>query len=202
MLVSEKINLAKTYPEYYTANQKPKIVNLEPYHYLSIQGQSAPESPIFLDAMGQLYSLAYRVKSICKEQDLDFVVPKLEGFWWVEGHSSYENTPRSQWHWKLLLRMPDFVGGSDVKEAMTILINDQKIPENHRLLWEEIHEGLCVQMLHTGSYENEKATVEKLIQFVKREGFDVVGKHHEIYLSDPRKTEESKLRTIIRYAIQ
>ena len=98
--------------------------------------------------------------------------------------------------------MPDFVGGSDVKEAMAILINDQKIPENHRLLWEEIHEGLCVQMLHTGSYENEKATVEKLIQFVKREGFDVVGKHHEIYLSDPRKTEESKLRTIIRYAIQ
>lgn len=202
MLTMEKLDLKKAYPEYYTAGQKPKVVNLEPYYYIMSQGQSTPEAPDFEQAIGHLYTLAYKLKFSSKAGDMDFVVPKLEGFWWVEGDKPFELTPRTEWHWKLMMRMPDFIGKSDFDEAITALVADEKLPADHKLVFEELHEGLCLQVMHLGSYEEEGPSIEKIQRFAAQEGFEVTGKHHEIYLSDPTKTEVSKLKTIIRYSIQ
>lgn len=199
---TQKLNLQTAYPEYYTAAEKPKVVNLEPYYYLTISGKCAPEHPMFEEAIGQLYALAYKVKFNNKANEMDFVVPKLEAFWWVEGETPFEKSPREQWCWKLMIRMPDFIGGSEVGEALQTLITDKKIPSNHKLQFEEIHEGLCIQILHNGSYEAEWPTIQKLLQYAQREGFEVIGRHHEIYLNDPMKTISSKLKTILRYSIQ
>jgi len=198
----EKLDLKKAYPEYYTAAEKPQIVNLEPYYYLTISGKCAPENPIFEEAIGHLYALAYKVKFSSKANELDFVVPKLEAFWWVEGETPFEKSPRDQWCWKLMLRMPDFIGRTDVGDAQFSLVADDKLPTNHKLQFEEIHEGLSLQILHMGSYEEEWPSIQKLLQFAQREGFEVVGKHHEIYLNDPMRTEKSKLKTILRYSIR
>jgi len=198
----EKLDLAKSYPEYYKATQKPQIVNLEPYHYITSSGISAPEHRLFLDALERLYTLAYAIKFGSKANELDFVVPKMEGFWWVEGDVPFEETPREEWNWKIMFRMPDFIGKTDFESAISNLIDKEKISSDHGLVFEEIHEGLSAQMLHLGSYDNESESLSKLHGFIEKEGFEICGYHHEVYLSDPRKTAEEKLKTILRYAIQ
>lgn len=202
MVATEKLDLTKHYPEYYKAKEKPQLVNLEPYNYITISGVSAPEDPIFTEALEKLYALAYSIKFTCKANDLDFVVPKMEGFWWVDGNLPFEETPRSDWHWKIMFRMPDFVGRSDFEMGLEGLVQKNKISAEHGLVFEEIHEGLSAQILHLGSYDNETESLEKLYAFIEREGFQIAGYHHEIYLSDPRKVAEEKLRTILRYAIK
>lgn len=202
MVASQKLDLTKHYPEYYKAKDKPQIVNFEPYNYITTSGISAPEDSIFMEAIEKLYSLAYGIKFTCKAHDLDFIVPKMEGFWWVDGALSFEDTPRKDWHWKIMFRMPDFVGEMEYRTALEELIEKSKISEQHDLVFEEVHEGLSAQLLHLGSYDNETASLEKLYSFIKQEGFEIAGYHHEIYLSDPRKVAEEKLRTILRYAIR
>jgi len=202
MITTEKLDLTKHYPEYYKAKAKPELVNLEPYNYITISGISAPEDPLFTESLEKLYALAYSIKFICKANELDFVVPKMEGFWWVDGKLPFEETPRSDWHWKIMFRMPDFVGEMEYRAGLESLLEKQKISEDHGLIFEEIHEGLSAQILHIGSYDNETASLDKLYAFIKQEGFEIAGHHHEIYLSDPRKVAEEKLRTILRYAIR
>lgn len=202
MVASQKLDLTKHYPEYYKANDKPQIVNFEPYNYITTSGVSAPEAPIFMEGLERLYALAYGIKFICKTNDLDFIVPKMEGFWWVDGDLPFEDAPRKDWHWKIMFRMPDFVGETEYRTALKGLIEKNKISEEHDLVFEEVHEGLSAQLLHLGSYDQETASLDKLHSFIKQEGFEIAGYHHEIYLSDPRKVAPEKLRTILRYAIR
>lgn len=202
MIATQKLDLIRAYPEYYKARQKPQIVNLEPYNYITVAGQSAPEDELFLSALERLYGLAYGIKFACKAKDLDFVVPKMEGFWWIEGELSFEETAREDWHWKIMFRMPDFVGDTEFNTSIEALIEKGKITGQHELNFESIHEGLSAQILHLGSYDDETATLELLYDFIQREGFEVAGHHHEIYLNDPRKVSPDKLKTILRYAIK
>ncbi len=202
MIAIQKLDLAKSYPEYYKAKAKPQIVNLEPYNYITVHGKSAPEAPVFNSAIDQLYGLAYGIKFLCKAKELDFVVPKMEGFWWVEGKQPFEETPREEWHWKIMFRMPDFVGEMEFNDAIQSLLEKGKIESEHGLVFEEIHEGLSAQILHVGSYDDETGTLEKLYAYIAQEGFEVAGRHHEIYISDPRKVSEDRLKTILRYSIR
>ncbi len=202
MVATQKLDLTKHYPEYYKAKDKPQIVNFEPYNYITSSGTSAPEDQLFNEAIEKLYALAYGIKFLCKANELDFVVPKMEAFWWVEGEQAFEETPRGDWHWKIMFRMPDFVANSEYSAALEKLTSNNKLSEDHGLEFEEIHEGLSAQVIHVGSYDNEKVSLEKLFSFIKQEGFEINGYHHEIYLSDPRKVAEEKLRTILRYPIQ
>lgn len=197
-----KLDMAKAYPEYYKATQKPQLVNFEPYHYLTCQGKCAPEDTYFLEAIEAMYPLVYNIKFLSKSQDLDFVVPKMEAFWWVEGNLPYDETPREEWHWKIMFRMPDFVCKGEFEQAVVKLKSQGKWSHQHYIHFEEVHEGLSAQILHIGSYEEEQVSLDKLYQFIQREGFEISGKHHEIYLSDPRKTETGKLKTILRYAVK
>ncbi|MCE7993864.1 MAG: hypothetical protein HEP71_17890 [Roseivirga sp.] len=197
-----KLDMTKAYPEYYKAKMIPQVVDLEPYHYLTIEGVSAPEDPLFNSAIEQCYAVAYGVKFICKAQDLDFTVPKMEAFWWVTGDLPYDETPRAEWHWKIMFRMPDFVGDSEFKQAVTVALNKGKLSANHQLKFEQIHEGRSVQIMHIGSYDEEKESLDKLYAFMKEYGLEMNGYHHEIYISDPRKVAVEKLKTILRYAVK
>lgn len=202
MIAIQKLDLTKNYPEYYKANGKPQIVNLEPYNYITIQGKSSPADQLFLSAIEELYSLAYAIKFLSKAKELDFVVPKMEGFWWVEGDQPFDETPKEDWHWKIMFRMPDFIGEMEYNDSIQNLLEKGKINSDYRLVFEGIHEGLSAQILHIGSYDDEMQTLEKLYAYIKQEGFEIIGRHHEIYLSDPRKVPEERLKTILRYAIR
>lgn len=202
IMIMSKLDMTKAYPEYYKAKNTPQLVDLEPYYYLTVEGVSAPEDPIFHSAIEQAYAVAYGIKFACKAKEMDFTVPKMEGFWWVTGELPFEETPRDQWHWKLLFRMPDFVGDEEFKAAVTTALNKGKLSANHQLKFEQIHEGKSAQVMHTGSYDEEGPTLEKLYAFIEAEGLEISGYHHEIYISDPRRVAPEKLKTILRYSVR
>lgn len=200
--IMSKLDMAKAYPEYYKAKNAPQIVDLEPYYYLTIEGRCAPEDAVFHSAIEQTYAVAYGIKFLCKENGMDFTVPKMEAFWWVTGDLPFDETPRAEWHWKLLFRMPDFVGDEEFKTAVTGALNKGKLSANHQLKFEQIHEGKSAQILHLGSYDEEGPTLERLYAYIAEQGLEISGYHHEIYLSDPRKTPVERLKTILRYAVK
>jgi len=197
-----KLDLVKEYKSYYTAGKKPKIVEFEEANYLAVEGKGEPAGEMFVSKVESLYPLAYGIKKICKEQDSDFGVPKLEGLWWVEGNTPALEVPRSEWCWKLLIRMPDFV----TKEMMlSIQPGVAKKKKNELILeigFEKITEGKCVQIMHIGPYSTEPKTINELMEFIEANGVSVNGLHHEIYLSDPRKTEPARMKTLIRYPVK
>jgi hypothetical protein len=197
-----KLDLVKEYRSYYKAGKKPEIVEFQGANYLSIEGKGEPAGKVFVSKVEALYPLAYGIKKICKEQGNDFGVPKLEGLWWVEGDTSALEVPRDEWYWKLLIRMPDFVEKkimASVQPELTKKKNNALIQE---IAFEAITEGKCVQIMHVGPYSTEPETINLLMEFIDKNGLSVNGLHHEIYLSDPRKTEPEKMKTLIRYPVK
>ncbi|NQZ76235.1 MAG: GyrI-like domain-containing protein [Ekhidna sp.] len=205
--VLEKLNLQKEDRHYYYAAKKPVLLDLDSYYYLSIAGQGNPKSADFMKALDKLYSVAYAVKFICKSADMDFVVPKMEGYWWIDGgldvQHLFPDTPADQWNWKITIRMPDFVEGDHYYRAMQqVKSKNPGLLDEDEVILELINDGLCVQSLHIGSYDEEQETIDKIMKFASENGLEINGYHHEIYLSDPRKTAEEKLRTILRYSVK
>ena len=152
--------------------------------------------------MEALYPLAYGIKRICKEQGNDFGVPKLEGLWWVVGDKPALEVPRNEWHWKLLIRLPDFVTKEMVTSIQPEVAKKKKNDRIQEVSFEKIAEGKCVQIMHIGPYTTEPETISSLMGFIAEHRLSVNGLHHEIYLSDPRKTEPSKMKTLIRYPVK
>ncbi len=204
-MVIEKLDLSKQDKTYYKATKEPLIRDLDPYYYLTVEGQSAPDDQVFLNAIEKLYSVAYGVKFLLKGEDMDFVVPKMEGFWFVEGgverQAEFAATPKDKWCWKIMIRMPDFVEENHYKRASKN-VSLKKGINIEEVQFELINEGKCAQILHLGSYDEEASTIEKLHQFIWDNDLQIANYHHEIYLSDPRRTPEDRLKTIIRYAVK
>jgi hypothetical protein len=197
-----KLDLAREYKSYYKAGKKPEIVEFEEANYLAIEGKGEPAGEEFVSKVEALFPLAYGIKKICKEQENDFGVPKLEGLWWVEGNRPALEVPRSEWCWKLLIRMPEFV----TSEMMLSVQPEVAKKKNNELIqeisFEKITEGKCLQVMHIGPYSTEPGTINALMDFMTENGLSVNGLHHEIYLSDPRKTEVEKMKTLIRYPVK
>ncbi len=204
-MVISKLDLTKADPNYYKVGKKPELRDLDPYYYLTIKGRSAPEDEKFNQAIEALYAVAYGIKFLCKAEDNDFVVPKMEGFWWVDGgaqnQAQYMDVPRDEWNWKITIRMPDFVEAHHFFRALENAKMKKGIEKLDDIKFELINEGRSAQILHIGSYDHEEQSIEKLHQFITDQGLQISGTHHEIYLSDPRKTPEEKLRTILRYSV-
>lgn len=197
-----KLDLTKTDRAYYKAKQTPLLQEFDAYDYLTIQGQSAPEDKLFTSAIETIYPVAYAVKFICKDREEDFVVPKMEGQWWVEDNRPFEQVPRHEWHWRLLIRMPGFVDKITFEMAISNLKTKGKPIRLEDVKFEQINEGKCIQMLHIGSYEEEQETIRQIFQKMREENLQMNGYHHEIYLSDPMRTPAWKLKTIIRYPVK
>lgn len=201
-----KIDLVKTDPNYYKVGKNPDIREIPPCNYLAIQGKSAPEDQIFLDAISTIYAAAFGIKFLCKGEDNDFTVPKMEGFWYVEGgleaQRLFTKTPRDQWLWKIMIRMPDFVDGSYLSRALeNIRTGKKEVPSLEQLTFETIPRGKFAQILHLGSYEAEEPTLGRLFEHIREQGLTVNGHHREIYLTDPRRVPEDRLKTILRYSV-
>ena len=200
--MAEKINLLKEYKQYYSVKITPVIVEFGKVPYLSIEGKGEPAGEVFLKAIEVLYPLAYGVKNIYKKQRQDFGVPKLEGLWWVKSNKPALEVPRSEWYWKLLIRMPYFVTPEIVKNAKENVFKKKGLELIREIKFETIDEGKCIQIMHIGPYAIESETIQKMKDFTKENGYINNGLHHEIYLSDPRKTVPEKMKTILRQPVK
>ncbi len=205
--IIEKLNLEKEDPNYYKVGFEPEMRDLEPYYYLAISGKCSPYDDEFNMAIEKLYAVAYAIKFICKAEDMDFVVPKMEGIWWIDGgleaQKKFTDTPASEWNWRIIIRMPDFVEGDHYyRGVQTVKSKTPGLLADDEVKLELINEGRCVQVLHLGSYETEEPSVMKIIGYVEENELEITGYHHEIYISDPRKTPVERLKTILRYPVK
>ncbi len=203
MADSEKIDLYKQYKDQYAAPKSPVLVTVDRAGYLCISGRGAPGGPEFTDKVGALYGAAYTIKMTRKFASLqDYVICKLEAQWWLDGgRQDFADVPREQWNWKLMIRTPDMVGEDELQRAQSVLTQKGKSPRVSEVKLETIREGLCVQMLHVGPYEQENRTIAVMEDFAAQQGMGFHGLHHEIYLSDPRRVPPERLKTILRHPV-
>lgn len=202
----------KEYKEFYLPKAKPELVTVPPMNYIAVRGKGDPneENGAYKQAIGLLYGVAYTIKMSKKgdhriEGYFDFVVPPLEGFWQQEGTATIDYAHKENFEWVSVIRLPDFVTEADfdwaVREATIKKKQDFSAVE-----FLTIEEGLCVQCMHTGPYDNEPETVAATDAFLAENGYatDITDTrwHHEIYLSDVRKTAPEKLKTVIRHPIK
>jgi hypothetical protein len=171
--------------------------------YLSIAGQGEPGGDVFTDKIGALYGIAFTVKMRRKfAGKQDYAVCKLEALWGAEdGGEDWAALPKSAWRWHLLIRTPAFVTASDLEQAVAVLLERGKSPSVRDVRLESIVEGRCVQMLHVGPYDQEHVTVARMKSLAEEHGLKFHGRHHEIYLSDPRRVAPERLRTILRHSV-
>lgn len=198
----EKLDLKKTYKTYYTAKSEAELCEFGTINYLSIIGRGEPGGKEFQAANEVLFPMAYGIKKICKLKGMDFGVPALEGLWWTEGNKPATEVPRSEWHWKLMIRMPDFATKEMHQDALKEVLKKKKNQLVNNVSFETMDEGKVVQILHIGAYADEQPTIDALYNFISEKGMNLHGLHHEIYLSDPRKTKPSELKTIIRQGVK
>jgi hypothetical protein len=185
----------------YAAPREPRLVRVTRGRYLAVTGSGAPASPPFQDAIGALYGVAYTVKMAGKRSGRDFKVAPLEGLWWVD-RGPMPPARAEDWRWTLVIRVPDFVGAKDLRAAAATLAERGRGDGARRVKLATLSEGTCVQALHVGPYDAEAPTLEKMEAVARRNGWTFDGKHHEIYLSDPRRVPPARLRTILRHPVK
>ena len=202
----------KEYKEFYLPKGKPAIIKIPKMQYIAVRGQGDPnaEGGDYKAAIGLLYAVAFTIKMSRKGGHeisgfFDFVVPPLEGFWWQDGAETFDEKNKDGLRFISVIRLPDFVTRADFDWAIGEA-SRKKGTDFSRVEFMELDEGLCVQSMHTGPYDNEPATIKKMHDFAVVEGYepDFSGGrlHHEIYLSDPRRCAAEKLRTVIRQPVK
>ena len=202
----------KEFKELYMPSSKPVIVTVPRANYIAVRGKGDPNQPggDYQRAVSVLYAVAYTLKMSYKsdykiEGFFEYVVPPLEGFWWQDGVDGVDYSDKSTFNWISVIRLPDFVASKDFDWAVRTAEKKKKL-DCSSAEFLTVDEGLCVQMLHTGSYDDEPQTVAEMDSYLKENGYanDLSQQrlHHEIYLSDARKTSPEKLKTVIRHPIK
>ena len=202
----------KEYKEYYMPKNKPSIVTVPHMNYIAVRGQGDPnaEDSEYKQAIGLLYGIAFTIKMSKKgshqiEGYFDYVVPPLEGFWWQDDIIGVDFSRKDDFKWISVIRLPDFVTEDDFNWAVGEASAKKKV-DFSKVEFLTYDEGLCVQCMHIGSYDDEPATVALMHEFMESQGYalDITDKrlHHEIYLSDARKVAPEKRKTVIRHPIK
>ena len=202
----------KEYKEFYMPKNKPEIVTVPGMNYIAVRGSGDPnrEDGEYRQSIGLLYGLAFTIKMSRKsghqlEGYFDYVVPPLEGFWWQDGVDGIDYAHKEAFHWISVIRLPDFVTEEDFRWAAGEAEKKKK-QDFSGAEFLTVEEGLCVQCLHIGSYDDEPATVAMMHAFAEQQGYkpDLTNRrlHHEIYLSDARKVAPEKRKTVIRHPIK
>ena len=202
----------KEYKEFYMPKCKPEIVTVPKANYIAVRGEGDPneDGGAYQAAIGVLYSVAYTLKMSYKTEHkiegfFEYVVPPLEGFWWQDGIAGVDYSKKSAFHWISVIRLPDFVTEADLAWAVDTASKKKHI-DCSSAEFLTVEEGLCVQILHVGSYDDEPATVAVMDAFLAENRYITdlsdTRLHHEIYLSDARKTAPEKLKTVIRHPIR
>jgi hypothetical protein len=202
MKTQQKIDLYKLHKTEYAASRKPARVEVKPATYLAISGQGTPGGDRFTASIGALYGVAFTIKMTRKfAGKQDYAVCKLEGQWWSEPGKDLVKLPLDQWLWNLLIRTPDFINEEDLRPAVAVLLKRGKGEDVKRVRLETLAEGSCVQMLHLGPYDKEHETMDVMRAFAEKQQLQFSGKHHEVYLSDPRRVPPERLKTILRQPV-
>jgi len=202
----------KEYKEFYMPASRPSIVKIPAFNFIAVRGKGNPNDPDgeYSKALNLLYGVAYTIKMSKKgshqiEGYFDYVVPPLEGFWWQDGIEGVDYSGKDNFNWVSVIRLPDFVTKEDYEWAVEEATRKKK-EDFSKVEFLTIEEGLCVQCMHIGTYDDEPATVELMHKYMKEQGYelDISEKrlHHEIYLSDPRKVDPEKNRTVIRHPVR
>ena len=202
----------KEYKEFYMPKNSPGIVMVPRMNYIAVRGTGDPnqEDGEYKQAIGLLYGIAFTIKMSRKgdhriEGYFDYVVPPLEGFWYMEGMNGIDYAHKENFRWISVIRLPDFVTEDDLRWAVNEATQKKK-QDFSKVELLTVEEGLCVQCMHIGPYDDEPATVTMMHEFMGKQGYelDITDKrlHHEIYLSDARKVAPDKLKTVIRHPIR
>jgi len=200
-----KVDLKKELDSYRARHGEFRVVDVRPAQYLMVDGHGDPNTAQeYADALAALYPVAYKLKFASKrELDRDYVVMPLEALWWASDMGAFTNArDKSAWRWTALMLVPDWIT-RQLYDAVVVGVARKDPPARlEALRLETLHEGRCVQTLHVGSYDDEAPVLAEMHhQFIPCASLEMTGKHHEIYLSDPRRVEPSKLRTILRQPV-
>lgn len=192
---------------YFPSEKDPVLIKVPKMTFITVDGKGDPNSSKeFQEAIGTLYSVAFTAKFTFKksEKGKDFRVMPLEALWWSEKRVDFWSAEKGTWSWKAMIMVPKQVTRKVVEEAFETLKKrgkDKELPGLKRLKLEEFDEGLSVQIMHVGPYSAERPTIEKLHKFIEEKGYKQRGRHHEIYLGDPRRSKPEKLKTVVRQPI-
>ncbi|MDD5811709.1 MAG: GyrI-like domain-containing protein [Treponema sp.] len=202
----------KEYKEFYLPKNKPQIINVPKANYIAIRGQGNPneEGGAYQRAISVLYAVAYTLKMSYKTDYkiagfFEYVVPPLEGFWWQDGIHGVDYSKKDEFNWISIIRLPDFITRENFDWAVKTASEKKKIDCSSAEFF-TVEEGLCVQIMHMGSFDDEPASLEKMDKYLEENGYDKdfsdTRLHHEIYLSDPRKSTPDKQKTVIRHPVK
>ncbi len=194
-----KIDLKASCGDYFRARQAFALIEVPRFSFVMVDGQGNPNtSREYEAAVGAIYAVGYRLKFMSKARDRDYVVPPLQGLWWADDMDDFVARRKDRWRWTMMLMVPDWITESDFADAAdAVRVKSGDVPATLRL--EAFEEGTAVQILHVGSYDDEAPTIDRLHnEFLPANGLIETGKHHEIYLSDPRRVAPGKLKTILR----
>lgn len=202
----------KEYKEFYLPVSRPVIISVPAFNFIAVRGKGNPNDPDgeYSKALNLLYGTAYTIK-MSKKTDyridgyFDYVVPPLEGFWWQDGTEGVDCAHKENFRWISVIRLPDFVTKKDFDWAVAEATRKKKV-DFSKVEFLTMEEGLCVQCMHTGSYDSEPSTVQLMHKYAQDQGYELDFSekrlHHEIYLSDPRKVAPDKNKTVIRHPIK
>ena len=201
----EKIDFKKEFKALYQPSKKDfQLVEVPDMSFLKVDGHGDPNTAKeYQDALEALYAVAYKAKFFSKKEGRDFVVPPLEGLWWAEDMDTFTAArDKSQWDWTMMIMTPDWIT-EDMVERARLEAAKKELPSLSKLRWEQYQEGLAVRILHIGSYDDEGPVLARLHnEWMPENGYTFNGLHHEIYLSDPRRVDPSKLKTVLRQPIR
>lgn len=199
-------DLKKEYKPYYSASaKKPVLVDVPALQFLTYDGEGHPENNVeFHGGFEVLYSLAYTLKFAFKlgPSKQDFKVMPPEALMWIDGDRDFESASREEWRWRLMVAVPDCVDGAALKEARATIKKKKGLTSVDRVRLRKFREGKAVQFLHVGPYDQEHESIRRMEEFAAESGCRASGKHHEIYLSDPRRASPEKLKTILRMPVK
>lgn len=200
-----KLDLKKQYRELYNPSSKEcSIVDVPEMQYLMIDGDGDPNTSIaYAEAIEALYAMSYTLKFLSKTtKDVDYIVMPLEGLWWTPDMDDFSMEDKAAWKWTAMIMQPNHISADQVSAATDEVRRKKDPAALDRIRFEPFREGLAVQIMYFGPYAGEAPTIEGLHQFATDGGYELRGKHHEIYLSDPRRTAPEKLRSVIRQPIE
>jgi hypothetical protein len=198
-----KFDFKKQYKKFYNASKDVEVVEVPSFLFLMADGKGDPNSQLFQSLTEALYSLSYTMKFAVKKKnaDKDYTVPPLEGLWWMGNVDRFDANKKDEWKWTLMVAQPEFITPQIFEAAQAEVLRKKKIDAGFVRL-EKYREGLSVQLMHIGLYSEETENIQRMHTFMKESGYTFNGKHHEIYLSDPRKAAPEKLKTILRQPVK
>ncbi len=202
-----KVDFKKELKHLYRPSAKKfAVADVPPMQFLMVDGHGDPNTaPEYKEAIEALYAVSYKFKFMSKKElAQDYVVPPLEGLWWAEDMETFTSQrDKSQWDWTMMIMQPEWVTREMVEAAIKLVEKKKDLPALPKVRLETYHEGLSVQVLHIGAYDDEGPTIAKMHkEFIPENGYEETGKHHEIYLSDPRRVTPEKLKTVLRQPIR